>query len=66
MIKQLVLAVCVAVVVTLVCVLIGGILISLGVPIAVTIGGFLKTYSTVLGVISGIWFYFTGSPKPIA
>lgn len=62
MLSRLILAVVVAVVVTLACVLVGGILTGLGVAVAVTIGDFLKTYSAVLGVLAGLWWFFAGSP----
>lgn len=61
MLSKLVLAVVVAVAVTLACILIGGILVSLSVPVAVTIGNFLKSYSGVLGVLAGLWFFFVNS-----
>lgn len=60
MLSRIVLAVVVAVVVTLACILLGGILISLGVTIAVTIGTFLKDYAGVIGVLSGLWYFFAG------
>ena len=60
MLSRLVLAVVVAVVVTLACILLGGILISLTVAVAVTVGTFLKNYAGVLGVIAGIWYFFAG------
>lgn len=60
MIRKLVLAVVVAVVVTLLCVLLGSLLAALQVEVAVVVGGFLKTYSAVLGILAGIWYYFTG------
>lgn len=59
MLKKLILAVVVAVVVTFACILIGGILISLSVSIAVTIGNFLKSYSGALGILAGLWYFFT-------
>ena len=64
MIQKLVLSVVVAVVVTLACVLLGAILITLKVDIAVTIGGWLKNYAGVLGVLSGLWHFFSGSTWP--
>ena len=60
MIKKLILAVVVAVVVTLACILLGGILDLLKVQIAITIGDFLKSYGAVFGTLSGLWFYFAG------
>ncbi len=58
-IQNLVLAVVVAVVVTLGCILLGGILESLKVSIAIVVGNFLSSYSAVLGVLAGLWWFFT-------
>lgn len=58
MFNRLVLAVVVAVVVTLACILVGAILVALGVDIAVTIGNFLKGYAGILGVLAGLWYFF--------
>ncbi len=60
MISKLILAVVVAVVVTLACILLGAILVTLKVDIAVTIGTFLKGYAGVLGVLAGLWYFFMG------
>ena len=59
MLKRLVLAVVVAVVVTLACYLVGGILEALKVEVAVTIGSWLQQYAEILGVLAGLWYYFT-------
>ena len=60
MIARLVLAVVVAVVTGLVCILLGSVLASLGVPIAVTIGDFLHQWAWVIGVLAGLWYFFAG------
>ena len=60
MISRVVLSVVVAVVVTLLCILLGGILASLGIPIAETVGSFLETYGPALGVLAGLWYFFKG------
>lgn len=65
MISRLVLAVVVAVVVTLGCVLLGGILAGLSVAVAVTIGHFLDSYSAVIGILAGLWYFFSGSTWPM-
>ena len=65
MLSRLVLAVVVAVIVTLACVLLGGILVTLNVAVAVTIGEWLDKYSAVLGVLAGLWHFFAGSPNPL-
>lgn len=61
MLSRLVQAVVVGVIVTLVCILVGAILVTLKVDLAVTVGNFLKDWSGVLGVLSALWFYFSGS-----
>jgi uncharacterized membrane protein len=58
MIPRLILAVVVAVVVTLACILLGAILASLGIAIAVTVGGFLKQWGAVIGILAGLWYFF--------
>lgn len=58
MLRKLILAVIVAVIVTLVCELLGGILKTLTVQIAVTIGDWLQRYGGVLGVLAGLWYFF--------
>jgi hypothetical protein len=61
MLRKLILSVIVAVVVTLACILLGAVLITLKVDIAVTVGEWLKQYGGVLGVLSGLWYFFAGS-----
>jgi hypothetical protein len=58
MISRLVLAVVVA----LVFLLLGLIMISMGgaVPILVTIGAFFEKFCWVLGLLAGLWFFFSG------
>ena len=61
MLSRLALSVVVAVIVTLACVLLGAILKSLDVAIAITVGDFLAKYSAALGVLSGIWYFFSNA-----
>lgn len=60
MLSKLILSVIVAVVVTLVCLLVGAILVALKVEIAVTVGRFLESYGAVIGVLAGLWHFFSG------
>jgi hypothetical protein len=61
MISRLVLALVVAIVVGLGCTfLLGPILASLPVPIAGFVGGFLETWGWTLGVLAGLWKFFSG------
>ncbi len=64
MLSRLILAVVVAVIVTLACFLLGAILITLKVDIAITIGNWLKTYGSVLGILAGLWYFFTNQTWP--
>jgi hypothetical protein len=61
MIARIVLAVVVAVVVTIVCVgLLGPILDDLRVSIATTLGRFLIAWGGAIGILAGLWYYFAG------
>lgn len=60
MLNRIALAIVVAVVVTLACILLGAILSALKVDIAVTVGEFLKSYGAVIGVLAGLWHFFSG------
>lgn len=63
MIQRIVLAIVVGVVVFLGCVLLGGLLATLKVDFAVTVGTFLKTYASLIGLLAALWHFFAGSPK---
>lgn len=58
---RLVLAVVVGVVVTLACILIGAILVTLKIELAVTVGNFIKTYGGVFGVLAALWYFFSNA-----
>ncbi len=62
MIRKLVIAVCVAVLVTIVCILLGSVLALLKVEVAAVVGQWLKTYGAVLGIIAGLWSFAAGKP----
>ena len=64
MLSRLILAVVVAVVVGLACILLGSILGSLGIPITDTIGSFLVKWGWVLGILAGLWHFFSGGSWP--
>jgi hypothetical protein len=64
MLSRIILSVVVAVVVTLVCVLVGSLLITVAVPVAVTVGGFLHTWAGAIGVLAGLWWFFSGATLP--
>lgn len=64
MLSRVVVAVVIGVVVTLACVLIGSVLVSLKVDVAVTVGDFLRSYSGVIGVLAAIWHFFSGTEWP--
>ena len=62
LLSKLVRAVIVAVIVTLACILVGAILVTLKIEIAKTVGDFLQTWGAVFGVAAGLWYFFVGSP----
>jgi uncharacterized membrane protein YvlD (DUF360 family) len=65
-ITRLVLAVVVAVIVgLLLAYLLGPILVSLAIPIAVVVGEFFVKWGFALGVLAGIWYFFSGSTWPM-
>lgn len=64
MLSRLVLAVVVAVVVTLACTLVGSLLAALNVSAAVVVGNWLKAYAGVLGLLAGLWHFFSGATWP--
>ena len=65
MIKRAVLAVIVAIFVGLVSMyLLGPILVSLGAPIAVIVGDFFVRFGWTLGILAGLWYFFSGSAWP--
>ena len=67
MIGRVVLAVVVAIVVGLLCMyLLGPILVSLGVPIAVIVGEFFVKWGWTLGVLAGLWYFFSGQSWPLS
>jgi len=64
MLMRLLSATVVAVVVYLVCILLGMILSGLNVPIASTVGGFLTQFAVVIGVLAGLWHFLGGGGFP--
>jgi len=59
LLKVGILAVIVAAVTGLLLTLLGAILVALSVPILVTIGGFIAMWAWVLGILAGLWYFFT-------
>jgi hypothetical protein len=60
MIARVVLAVVIAVVVGIVLVgLLGPVLVTIKVPIAVTVGRFFEDWGFVIGVLAGLWYFFS-------
>lgn len=66
MISRVVLAVVVAVIVGLVCMyLLGPLLVAMGVPPAVVVGDFFVRWGWTLGILAGLWFFFSGQSWPL-
>jgi hypothetical protein len=64
MLTRIILALIVAVAVGLLCILLGSVLASLNVPITDTIGSFLRQWGWVIGVLAGLWYFFSGQTWP--
>lgn len=58
MLNKLILALVIAIAVSLGCILLGSVLGILNVSIASVIGNFLKTYNLSLEVLAGLWHFF--------
>jgi hypothetical protein len=59
MLKRIGMAVIVAVVVILGCFLVGALLGAIGINVAVVVGAFLTKWATAIGILSGLWYFFT-------
>lgn len=62
MISRIVMAIVVAVLVGLGCLLLGMVLNSLNVPPAEAVGRFLTQYAWVVGILAGLIHFFRGGP----
>jgi hypothetical protein len=64
-ISRVVLAVVVAVVTALVVLLLGLVIAAMGtaVPVLETVGAFLEKFCWVLGLLAGLWFFFSGRTR---
>jgi hypothetical protein len=60
----LVLAVIIAAFVGLILIFVGRVLKTLSIPIAVTAGGFLEQFGWAIGVLVGLWYFFSGGKLP--
>ncbi len=58
--ENVVIAVLVAVVIGLLCVLLGRILKAVGVPPAEAVGSFFEQYAWAIGIVAGLWAFVTG------
>lgn len=60
MIRRIILAVVVAVVVTLGCILLGMLLGAINISVAAVIGDFLTKFAAAIGILAGLWHFFRG------
>lgn len=60
MLSRLILAVVVGVITTLVCVFVGGILMTFEISWVAATGAFLRTYAALLGLCAALWYAFAG------
>ena len=59
-VARLVVAVVVAVVAYLVCILAGAVLALISVPIAALIGHFIEQWAVVISILVFLWYFFVG------
>lgn len=60
MLSKLVTSVIIGVVVTLVCIFVGGLLETMTISWVISTGTFLKTYGALLGLLAALWNFFAG------
>lgn len=60
MVTRILLSIIVAIAVAIVCALIGGIMTSFNVNVVEQIGNFLQDYSTLIGILAGLWYFVSG------
>lgn len=60
MLARIVLACVFAVIAYLICVFVGGLLATTGVPIAVFVGGFLVAWATLISILVFVYYLFAG------
>lgn len=65
MFRKLILAVVVGVLTTLVCLFVGGLLLTMEVSWVVATGAFLKTFAGLLGLMAALWHFFAGFSWPV-
>ena len=63
MLERIVLAVIIAVVIGLVCILVARLLKAVNVPPAEAVGGFLEQFAWAIGILAGLWAFFS-DPRP--
>lgn len=66
-ITRIIAGVVAAIIVYLVCVFVGGLLLTVEVPIVVAVGTFLKTFASLLSIVAFLWAAFLGGslwPRP--
>lgn len=60
LLRSILLGIAVAALVGLGCLLLGAVLVTLNIPVAVTVGSFLQRWAWVIGLLAGLWQYLTG------
>ncbi len=60
MVGRIALAAVIGIVTWLLCVLVGGLLLLVKLDGVVQVGHFLQIYGPLLGVLAGVWYFFSG------
>lgn len=64
MLSRIIMACVAAVVAFLVCIFVGGLLATTGVPIAAFVGGFLVQWATLISILVFLAYFFGGGSLP--
>lgn len=59
LLNRVILAVVLAVAVILACILVGTLLNDIHIEVATTVGDFLKTFGAAIGILAGLWYFFS-------
>lgn len=66
MLAKIIMSAVAGVVAFLICIFVGGLLATTGVPIAAFIGGFLNQWATVISILVALAYFFGGGPNLLA
>lgn len=60
MLSRIALSIIVGIAVSLLCVFVGGLLITVEIALVAATGAFLNTFAGLLGLLAALWYFFSG------